>query len=65
MNLNATRLVLSSKSISGPLLALSSTATATRKNTLLPESIAALVWEFLHESVPESVEKTVSRQVGA
>jgi hypothetical protein len=63
MNLNATRLVLSSKTINGPLLALFSTA--IWRNGLLPESIAALVWEFLHESVPESVEKTVSRQVGA
>jgi hypothetical protein len=38
---------------------------ATRRNLLLPESIAALVWDFLHETDPESVERKVSLQVGA
>src|SRR5258708_10688946 len=63
MNLNVIKWALSSRSISGPLLALSSTE--TRRKALLPESIAALVWVSLHEADPESVEKIVSRQVGA
>jgi len=62
MNLNAIRWALSLKGISAPLLALSSMV--TRRNALLPESIVALVWDFLHETDPESVEKIVSRQVG-
>ena len=48
--------------IDDPFPALSSTA--TRRNAILRESIAALVWDLLQETDPESVEKRVSRQVG-
>lgn len=62
MNLNVTRRARLSRNISGHRLALSST---TPRNVLRHGSITALVWDCLHETRPESVERIVYRPVGA
>ena len=63
MSLNGTRRARSSKIISGLLPALSSMT--PRRNVLPPGNITALVWECLHETSHESVERIVSQLVGA
>lgn len=63
MSLNGTRRARSSKIISAHLPALSSMT--PRRNALPLGNITALVWEYLHETSHESVERIVRQLVGA
>jgi hypothetical protein len=63
MSLNGTRRARSSKIISAHLPALSSMT--PMRNALPPGNITALVWEYLHETSHESVERIVCQLVGA